>query len=208
MVCLFFFGYKHMGACDYFRYNSGEFYVTARMYHMQFLPMGADQAVLRIPGMSESSIIVTQVPGVLGRCYRWAALRSYSFLVSMVLAFLGIFSFAKSNPNAGAAALVFSIVSLVVFIWAYFKKPKCSPERARGYMGLIRPRQEWPPENQSGSFKEHLHDSFDRVADLVRPPMRFEALSVSETSEEHDADDIEMQVNQGEDSRSFIDIKR
>ncbi|GMH34178.1 hypothetical protein BSKO_02012 [Bryopsis sp. KO-2023] len=210
MVCFFVFGYRHMGACDYFRYNGGEFFVTARMYHMQFLPLGADQAILRIPGMGETGVIVTQVPGVLGRCYRWAALRAYSLLISILLACISIFLLLKPKPNEGAVTMVLAIVSLMVFVWAYFMKPKCPTEAARGYVNLIRPRQEWPPENmndsRSGSFKESVQGSFSRVADLVRPPLRFEPLTCSESLNETEGNDVEMEGNLRKENHSFIDV--
>lgn len=55
------------GACDYFQYNGGEYYVTARMSHCQFVPLAADSPMLRIPGMPGHGLSVSQVnPGVLG----------------------------------------------------------------------------------------------------------------------------------------------
>jgi len=49
-----------MGACDYFTYNGGEFYVNARMYHVQFCPLSVDQAVLKLPTMPDRGLAITQ----------------------------------------------------------------------------------------------------------------------------------------------------
>lgn len=61
MFCLVLFGHRYMGACDYFTYNGGEFYVNARMYHVQFCPLSVDQAVLKLPQMPDRGLAITQV---------------------------------------------------------------------------------------------------------------------------------------------------
>lgn len=49
------------GACDYFQYNGAEFYVNARMAHVQFCPVSSEHAVLKFPSMPDHGLTVTQV---------------------------------------------------------------------------------------------------------------------------------------------------
>lgn len=69
-----------MGACDYFTYNGGEFYVNARMYHVQFCPLSVDQAVLKLPTMPDRGLAITQVRKLVERA---------NLLIDFSIRFLG-----------------------------------------------------------------------------------------------------------------------
>lgn len=124
------YGTQHMGDCDYFTYAEQEYFITAKMCHIWFVPLCPDpsECLLRSKSWQNRGIDARDVPGAVGRCYAWAIIRRLFLVLGIAVVAIGLATLGSSSLTSGWSALSFGTFTVLLSIYAYSKKPKAKED--------------------------------------------------------------------------------